>query len=144
MKKTSRFSLVYKLNKPDGTFDNWDIPNVEEVFDFAPEEILIKLYGLKNKLQKEYLPLQAKIVDITGEGDFFDQKNINTWNNQEPIWNYNEGKAVDFEIYPKDKQLFIESYALVNSSNLLTVSAPGSQTYIELRSKGGFAHHLLF
>ena len=134
MKKTSRFSLVYKLNKPDGTFDNWDIPNVEEVFDFAPEEILIKLYGLKNKLQKEYLPLQAKIVDITGEGDFFDQKNINTWNNQEPIWNYNEGKAVDFEIYPKDKQLFVESYALVNSSNLL-IGATG-HTRVELDEFG--------
>ena len=119
MKKTSRFSLVYKLNTPTGEFDYWDIPEVEETFDFTPEEVLIKLYGLKNKLQKEYLPLQAKIVDITGEGSFFDQKNINTWNNQEPIVSLNEGKVVDFEIYPKDKQLYVESYALVNDSGLL-------------------------
>ena len=119
MKKTSRFSLVYKLNTPTGEFDYWDIPEVEETFDFTPEEVLIKLYGLKNKLQKEYLPLQAKIVDITGEGSFFDQKNINTWNNQEPIVSFNEGKVVDFEIYPKDKQLYVESYAVVNDSDIL-------------------------
>ena len=65
LKKTSRFSLVYKLNNPTGGFDNWDIQEVEEAFDFTPEEVLIKLYGLKSKLQRDYLPLQAKIVDIT-------------------------------------------------------------------------------
>ena len=69
-KKTSRFGLYYKLNEPTGTFDEWDTPEVEEVFDFTPEEVLIKLYGLKNKLQKDYLPLHAKIIDIIGEGDF--------------------------------------------------------------------------
>ena len=119
MKKTSRFSLVYKLNQPDGTFDYWDIPNVEEVFDFTPEEILIKLYGLKNKLQREYLPLQAKIVDITGEGTYFDQKNLNVWNNQQSIATFNEGKKVDFEVYPKNKQLYIEDYALISDSDII-------------------------
>mgnify|MGYP001265673236 CR=1 FL=1 len=122
MKKTSRFSLVYKLNTPTGKFDEWDIPKVEETFDFTPEEVLIKLYGLKNKLQKEYLPLQAKIYDITGEGDFFDQKNLNVWNNQQPIVFLNEGKVVDFEMFPKNKQLYIESYALVNDSDVLITS----------------------
>lgn len=119
MKKTSRFSLVYKLNEPNGTFDYWDIPNVEETFDFTPEEILIKLYGLKNKLQKEYLPLQAKIVDITGEGSYFDQKNLNVWNNQQPIISFNEGKDVEFTVYPESKQLYIEDYALVSNNDIL-------------------------
>lgn len=119
MKKTSRFSLVYKLNEPNGTFDYWDIPNVDEVFDFTPEEILIKLYGLKNKLQREYLPLQAKIVDITGEGSYFDQKNLNVWNNQQPIVSFNEGKDVEFTVYPESKQLYIEDYALVSNNNIL-------------------------
>lgn len=119
MKKTSRFSLVYKLNEPDETFDYWDIPNVQEVFDFTPEEILIKLYGLKNKLQKEYLPLQAKIIDITGEGSYFDQKNLNVWNNQQPIASFNEGKNVEFKVYPENKQLYIEDYALVSNSGIL-------------------------
>ena len=86
MKKTSKFSLVYRLNEPNGTYDQWDIPNVDEVFDFTPDEILIKLYGLKQKLQKEYLPLNAKIIDITAEGDYYTQKNINVWNTQSRSW----------------------------------------------------------
>ena len=52
LKKTSRFSLVYKINVPNGEVDEWDIPKVDEVFDFTPEEVLIKLYGLKRKLHK--------------------------------------------------------------------------------------------
>ena len=123
MKKTSRFSLVYKLNTTNGQFDYWDIPKVDEVFDFTPEEILIKLYGLKSKLQREYLPLQAKIVDITGEGSYFDQKNINVWNNQQPISVFNEGKEVDFKILPEGKQLYIEDYSLVSDSNILIDSS---------------------
>ena len=126
LKKTSRFSLVYKLNNPNGEFDIWDIPEVEEAFDFTPEEVLIKLYGLKGKLQRDYLPLQAKIVDITGEGDFFDQKNINTWNNQEPIALFNEGKDVEFKIFPENKQLYIEDYKLLTDSNILIGTSPGS------------------
>lgn len=98
-KKTSRFGLYYKLNTPDGTFDEWDTPQVEEVFDFTPEEVLIKLYGLKNKLQKEYLPLNAKIIDIIGEGDFFSAYNTNIWNNQNPITEVVAGIDPKIEIH---------------------------------------------
>jgi len=113
LKKTSRFSLVYKINVPNGEFDYWDIPEVDEVFDFTPEEVLIKLYGLKDKLQREYLPLNAKIVDITGEGDFFAQKSMNFWNNQNGIALFTEGHDIKFDVLPKDRNLYIEDFALV-------------------------------
>lgn len=113
MKKTSKFSLVYRLNEPNGTFDEWDIPNVTETFDYTPEEILIKLYGLKAKLQREYLPLQARIIDITAEGDYFDQRNLNVWNNQNPISYFSEGHDIKFNVLPSDRQLFIEDLSMV-------------------------------
>ena len=71
-RKTSLFSLVYRINqiKPN-TYDEDDLPITEEVFDFTIEEILIKLFGLKRKLEAEFLPLNARIKDITGEADFF-------------------------------------------------------------------------
>jgi hypothetical protein len=115
LKKTSRFSLVYKLNEPDGGVDEWDIPTVKESFDFTPEEVLIKLYGLKKRLQKDYLPLQAKIVDITAEGDFFTQFNQNVWNDQQTIQVQKSGTEVDFEIFP-NRRLFIEDLRLVSST----------------------------
>lgn len=115
MKKTSRFSLVYRLNEPDGTFDQWDIPNVDEVFDYTPDEVIIKLYGLKNRLQRDYLPLEAKIIDITGEGDYFTQRNLNVWKVQNPIGFFTEGHKIKYKVYPEDRDLFIEDVARVLS-----------------------------
>lgn len=114
LKKTSRFSLVYRLNEADGNVDEWDIPTVVESTDYSPDEVLIKLYGLKNKLQEKYLPLQAKIVDITGEGDYFGQFNLNVWNNQHFIKDQTAGQNVDFSRYPKERQLYIEDLRKVD------------------------------
>jgi len=113
MKKTSKFSLVYRLNEPNGTFDQWDIPNVTETFDYTPEEVLIKLYGLKAKLQIEYLPLQAKIIDITAEGDYFTQRNLNVWNIQNSINFFSEGHDIRFNVLPQGRQLYIEDLSMV-------------------------------
>ena len=118
IKKTSRFSLVYRINEPTGTFDQWDIPNVQEVFDFTPEEVLIKLYGLKNRLQKDFLPLNAKIIDITGEADYFAQKNLNVWNIQNGVSFFSEGHDIKFEAHPKGRPLFIEDTSMVLKSHL--------------------------
>lgn len=76
-RKTSMFSLIYKINKikPD-SFNTDDLPTTEEVFDYTLEEVLIKLFGLKKKLEKEFLPLNAHIKDITGEADFFGSLNL--------------------------------------------------------------------
>ena len=113
LKKTSRFSLHYRINEPTGKFDDLDLPLTQETSVFSPDEILIKLYGLKRKLQKEYLPLQAKIVDITGEADFFSQFKQNVWNNQQTIKVQSSGVETEFELFPK-KKLFIEDLRHVN------------------------------
>ena len=113
-KKTSRFSLVYRINAPTGEFDEWDVPRVKETLEFSPDEVLIKLYGLKNKLQRDYLPLQAKIVDITGEGDYFSQFNQNVWNNQHGIKNHNAGVEFDFDLVPAGRNIFMEDLRKVD------------------------------
>lgn len=112
-KKTSRFSLTYRINETTGILDEWDIPQTQEITQFSPDEILIKLYGLKKKLQKEYLPLQSKIVDITGEADYFSQFKQSVWNNQHTIQVQNSGVEVDFTVWP-ERPLFIEDLRLVN------------------------------
>jgi hypothetical protein len=85
-----------------------------ESLDYSPDEVLIKLYGLKNKLQKDFLPLQAKIVDITGEGDYFSQFNQNVWNNQHSIKVQTAGSNVSFNRFPEKRQLFIEDLRKVD------------------------------
>jgi len=113
LKKTSRFSLVYRLNNATGEYDQWDIPEVKEALDFSPDEVLIKLYGLKNRLQKSYIPMHAKIVDIVGAGDYFSQFNINTWNNQQNIYTVNEGTEVGYKLFP-ERGLFLEDLRKVS------------------------------
>ncbi len=113
LKKTSRFSLVYRLNNATGEYDEWDIPEVKEALEFSPDEVLIKLYGLKDRLQLTYVPMHAKIVDICGEGDYFAQFNINTWNNQQNIYSVNEGVEVGYELFP-ERPLFLEDLRKVS------------------------------
>lgn len=117
-KKTSRFSLVYRINEPNGKFDIWDIPKVTETFDYTPEEVIIKLYGLKNRLQRDYLPLEAKIVDITGEGDYFTQRNLNIWKIENPIGFFTEGHRIKYRVFPENRDLFIEDTARVLAPSL--------------------------
>jgi hypothetical protein len=114
LKKTSKFSLVYRLNNFTGEFDNWDLPKVKEVTDFTPDEVLVKLYGLKKKLHKEFLPMQSKIVDIVGEADYFSQFNINTWNNQQNIQTQNAGVDLMFDIVPSNSDIYIEDLRKVD------------------------------
>ena len=113
-KKTSRFSLAYRLNVPTGKLNEFDLPEVEEITDFSPDEILIKLYALKRKLQKEYLPLNAKIVDITAEGDYFDGVNQRVWNNQHQIHAQFAGQDVHYEVFPEIKSIYIEDLRKVD------------------------------
>lgn len=112
-KKTSRFSLSYRINEFTGILDEFDIPQTREITQFSPDEILIKLYGLKRKLQREYLPLQAKIVDITGEADYFSQFKQSVWNNQQTIQVQHSGVEVDFMVWP-ERTLFIEDLRFID------------------------------
>lgn len=113
-KKTSRFSLAYRLNVPTGKLNEFDLPEVEEISDFSPDEILIKLYALKRKLQREYLPLNAKIVDITAEGDYFDGVNQRVWNNQHQIHAQFAGQDVHYDVFPDVKCIYIEDLRKVD------------------------------
>ena len=71
-RKTALFSLIYRINKiVPNKFTDEDLPVTEEVQEFTIEETLIKLFGLKRKLENEYLPLNAHIKDIAAEADFF-------------------------------------------------------------------------
>ena len=78
-KKTSLFGLYYDINRSTALEDEYGYPIVEETFLFSQEEILTKLFGLKQRLKQTYLPLNARIVDITGEGVYFQVYNTRSW-----------------------------------------------------------------
>jgi hypothetical protein len=100
-KKTSLFSLVYDITRATGSEDEFGVPLTEDAFIFDPEEVLIKLFALKNRLKRDFLPLNARIVDITGEGIYFEKYDINSWSDQLIMNKVDVGSKVSFEIEPK-------------------------------------------
>ena len=100
-RKTSMFSLIYRINKinPNKVTDE-DLPVTEEVQDFTIEEILIKLFGLKRKLENEYLPLNAHIKDITAEADYFGLLEVTNTVSRNDTNTIKVGINTDFKVSP--------------------------------------------
>jgi len=101
-RKTSMFELIYRINRivPD-SFTDEDLPKTEELQDFTIEEILIKLFGLKRKLENEYLPLNAHIKGITAEADFFGLLEVTNTISRNDTNTIRAGLKADFEVNPK-------------------------------------------
>ena len=102
-KKTSLFGLFYDINREaeDSEEDEYGYPIVEDSFLFSPEEVLIKLFGLRERLKKDYLPLNARIIDITGEGVYFNIYKTRGWVDTIGIDEVKGGIEVDFDVFPK-------------------------------------------
>ena len=126
-RKTSMFSLIYRINKINpNKFTSEDLPVTEEVQDFTIEEVLIKLFGLKRKLEKEYLPLNAHIKDITAEADYFGLLEITNTISRNDTNTIKVGINTDFKISPsactylEDLRTFnsfcLEETAIVNQA----------------------------
>lgn len=103
-KKTALFGLFYDINEVDDTqdVDQYGYPVVLDNFAFSPEEVLIKLFGLKERLKSDFLPLNARIIDITGEGVYFNVYKSREWVDQLGIEEIRVGTEVDFEVFPKN------------------------------------------
>jgi hypothetical protein len=103
-KKTALFGLFYDINEVDETqdVDQYGYPVVLDNFAFSPEEVLIKLFGLKERLKKDYLPLNARIIDITGEGVYFNVYKSREWTDQLGVEDVKSGIDVDFDVFPRN------------------------------------------
>lgn len=130
-KKTSLFGLFYDINRvvESQDEDQYGYPVVEDAFMFSPEEVLLKLFGLKERLKRDYLPLNARIVDITGEGVYFNIYKTRGWVDQLGIDEVKSGIEVDFSVFPNDG--YIEDlrvfYTKPNQSSLLYPAINGTE-----------------
>ena len=95
-RKTNLFGLFYDLVRDGGTFDVNGIPETVDAFEYTNEEILIKLFALKRYLKEKFLPLNTRIVDITGEGVYYERYTVNSWNNFDQRLNVDLTRQIDF------------------------------------------------
>jgi hypothetical protein len=117
-KKLNFISLSYNINHPeevDGEkYDKYGLPNTIEDFDkdkrddfrLTIEEVLVKLFALKRKLNDEFMPGSTRITDVIGEGNYFGINLIGN-NTQVSTVDYVESKgSVDFSVFP-NKHIYI-------------------------------------
>lgn len=108
-RKVSNISLVYTINHPLKDVDQWELPLVKEDFTFTLEEVMIKLFALRRKLNDEFMPSSSRIVDIIGEASYFGLQEI--LNN---VVTPNKKKGF------KKKRLYHPSISIFPSSELFT------------------------
>ena len=107
-RKTPKITLAYKINKSiasedaQSSYEGHGYPMTEECFDYTIEEAVIKLYGLKRKLDKEFLPMTTRIVDIVGESDAFYVNTLRHVMTANMTENTYAGVPVDFDILNGD------------------------------------------
>ena len=99
-KKINSLSLVYSINEPTGDVDEWELPKVKEKFTYTIEEALIKLFALRKKLNKEFMPGTSRIIDIIGEANYFGIHGLNKVHDEYAIYESENIERLDFEIYP--------------------------------------------
>ena len=95
-KKSNLFGLFYDIVRDSKQVDEYGIPVTEDAFAYTNEEVLIKLFALKGYLKQKFLPLNTRIVDITGEGVYYERYAVNTWNDRNDRHLINAGKRLNF------------------------------------------------
>lgn len=100
-KKTNLFGLYYDINRVTGEVDQFGLPETEDAFMFTNQEVLIKLFALKKYLKEKFLPLNARIVDIVGEGVYFERVAVKTWEDGTEIFDIDFSRRAEFVANPR-------------------------------------------
>ena len=118
--KTNKFGLFYDITIEDDKVDSSGTPFTKEIFTFTPDEILIKIFALKKKLQQKFLPINAKIVDIVGEAVLFGTYSIGHMHSQNVINFINEELDINL-ICPKTNG-YIDDLRYLERSNEIDIT----------------------
>lgn len=71
--KTNFLQLYYPITEPNFNILNDDgTPTIKENFNVDLQNIMVKIYGLKNILETKILPQNVKILDIVGEYNIYE------------------------------------------------------------------------
>lgn len=100
-KKVNRVTLVYDINRLTDDYDRYELPLTEEHFTYTIEEAIIKLFALRRKLDKDFMPGSSRISDIVGEAFYFGLVGIENTTGICRIDSINSGIKVDFDVYPR-------------------------------------------
>ncbi len=108
-RKLNKLTMTYDIDEFTGndnpnTWEGHSYPETRESFYYSIEEAVIKLYGLKRKLDKEFIPLNTHIVDITGEANAFAVNTLTHVFTANTSFDTHASEPADFEILNGDDE----------------------------------------
>jgi len=141
--KTSFFALFYDIVKikKDEYFEN-GLPVTEKAYQYTQEEVLLKLYNLKQYIDVNDIGGIANISDIIGEFVVFNKYSYKNWINKYQIKDIESGDFAKFSInqnfgYIEDMRNLInphQEYSIARDwtaiSNPTETISPNSNAYI--------------
>lgn len=121
-KKTNNIALTFDINYPLNDRDIYELPYTKEYFTYSIEEAFIKLFALKNKLNKEFIPTNSTIIDIIGEAYYFGLNSIANNTQMTSTFDVKSGKQLSFDIYPNNflrisNDRYFNNYILERETN---------------------------
>jgi len=119
LKKLNQLSLNYCITRETGEIDDYGTPITEDCYSYSLDEVFAKLLSLKQWLERNIIGINCRIVDITGEGIYFERIQNLVYETDNIGYNY----AVNQNLTP---------YAVDESSELITGDASIRLSILEL------------
>jgi len=105
LKKLNQLSLNYCITRETGEIDEWGTPETENCYEYSIEEVFIKLVALKKWLEKNIIGVNARIIDITGEGIYFERYINLVWSTDNVGYDYREEQSLTPKTVPDFSEL---------------------------------------
>lgn len=96
LKKLNWLSMVYRINEQIKTrpADKYDFPEVLHTNGYNNSDLIVKLTSLRSWLEKYVIGLNCRIIDIGGEGIYFERYKMDSYGSYQTILEWNNEKNI--------------------------------------------------
>ena len=116
LKKLNWLSMVYKINEEllSSGFDKYGFPETIKVHGYNNNEIVVKLIALKDWLEKYIIGLNCRIIDVGGEGVYFERVRLDSYGTYQNIieWN-NEFNIAPYVVETEEANMLIDTSTFI-------------------------------
>lgn len=119
LKKLNWLSMIYKINEwvKTKSTDKYGFPEVSQVNGYNNSDLVVKLVSLKSWLEKYIIGLNCRIIDIGGEGIYFERYKTDSYGSYQTILEWNNEKniaPVVTNVYDNNVLIDSSAYIYVN------------------------------
>ena len=96
LKKLNWVSMIYKINEQleSAGIDKYDFPTVKKVYGYNNADLIVKLAALRSWLEKYIIGLNCRIIEIGGEGVYFERYRLDSYSSYQTVLEWNNEKNI--------------------------------------------------